>query len=92
MSGTVGLPNPYWCLLFAAAAVAVTLGQGVSVVVFLAELNKPFCPRQNVRNALGMCLQAFLVFLGSGPGCVTGPVTRTDCDVYHRGHAHMMAS
>lgn len=32
------------------------------------------------------------MFLGSGPDCVTGPVTRTDCDVYHREHSHMMSS
>lgn len=51
-------------MLFAAAAV----DWPSCVVVFLAELNKPFCPRLNVSNALGMCLQAFLVFLGSGPG------------------------
>lgn len=90
MQGMVGFPSLCYSLLFTAAA--VTFGQGVSVVVFLGALNKPFCPRLNVRNALGMCLQAFLVFLGSGPGCVTGPVTRTDCDVYHRGHSHMMAT
>lgn len=70
----------------------VTFGRAVSVVVFLVELNNPFCPQLNGRNGLGMCLQAFLVFLGSGPNCVTGPVTRTDCDVYHRVHSHMMSS
>lgn len=70
----------------------VTFGHAVSVVVFLVELNNPFCPQLNGRNGLGMCLQAFLVFLGSGPDCVTGPVTRTDYDVYHRVHSHMMSS
>lgn len=70
----------------------VTFGHAVSVVVFLVELNNPFCPQLNGRNGLGMCLQAFLVFLGSGPDCVTGPVTRTDCDVYHRVPSHMMSS
>lgn len=70
----------------------VTFGHAVSVVVFLVELNNPFCPRLNGCNGLGMCLQAFLVFLGSGPDCVTGPVIRTDRDVYRRLHSHMMCS
>lgn len=76
------------CLLLA----GVTFGHAVSVVVFLVELNNPFCPQLNGCNGLGMCLQAFLVFLGSGPDCVTGPVTRIDCDAYRRVHSHMMSS
>ncbi len=68
----------------------MTFGLG-GTVVFLVGLNKQFSPQLNGRNGLGMCLQGFLVFLGAGPDCITGPVTRTDCDVYRRGHAHTMA-
>lgn len=60
-------------------------------VVFLVGLNKQFSPLLNDRNGLGMCPQGFLVFLGAGPDCITGPVTRTDCVVYRGGHSHTMA-
>lgn len=50
-----------------------------STVVVLVGLNKQFSPRLNNRNGLGMRLQGFLVFLGAGPDCITGPpVTRSD--------------
>lgn len=29
--------------------------------------------------------EAFLLLLGAGPDCITGPVTRINCDVYHEG-------
>lgn len=68
----------------------MTFGLG-GTVVFLVGLNKQFSPRLNGCNGLGMCLRGFLVFLGADPDCITGPVTRTDCDVYHGGHSQMMA-
>lgn len=35
--------------------------------------------------------EAFLLLLGAGPDCITGPVTRINCDVYHGGHSQIMA-
>lgn len=42
-------------------------------------------------KGLGMRLQALLVFLGTGPDCIIGLVTHTQCDVYRGGLSHMMA-
>lgn len=67
----------------------VTSGHGGTVVFFPVGLNKQFCAQLNNRNGLGLLLRAlFLVLLGAGPDCITGPVTRTDCDIYHGGHSH----
>lgn len=85
--GFFSLPKPGGVCLWLAG---VTSGHR-GTVVFPVGLNKQFCPQLNDRNGLGMRLQAFLVFLGAGPDCITGPVTRTDCDVCHGGHSHMMA-
>ena len=68
------LPSPDCVCLWLAG---VTFGLG-GTVVFLVGLNKQFSPRLNGRNGLGMRLQGFLVFLGAGPDCITGPVTCTD--------------
>lgn len=71
----LSLPSPDCVCLWPAG---VTFGLG-GTVVFLAGLDKQFSPQLNDRNGFGMCLQAFLVFLGAGPDCITGP-----------GHTHRL--
>lgn len=67
--------------MFVCGFAGANFGLG-GTVVFLVGLNKQFSPQLNDRNDLGMCLQGFLVLLGAGPDCITGLVTRRNCDVY----------
>lgn len=72
--------------------IGVTFGHVAlfSFSFFSTGLNKLFCPCKKMTVSALACVCEdffffFLVFLGAGPDCITGLVTRTYCDVYHGG-------